>query len=1093
MNLKKYVVYWLVLLLCSLATTNIHAANIIENGTFDEGYFPWDAPGWWAGGAGDSAVDERGRFCTTVTALGTADWGAQLRQSQLAFVSGENYQVSLRAWSSVPVTMQMSATDESAGFVWIFGGDITIDSPLGGDGQVITVSFNAGADSDSGHFRFLLGGGNVPVGETVCFDDIVVDAPSADINLIENGTFDSGFEPWALGEFGGAATPFLDEGRGCVLVDDPGAESWSLQVRVNGLDYVENGEYLFRADAWSSAPVNIQVAGVDESAGFVWHFGQDVAIDAPLDAEPQKLSVDFVNGGGVTENGIFRFLLGNGHVEAGTTICFDNIELLAPSNSEIEEPVEPAVYVNAHGYLTAFDKYAVYVALEEYGDVTSPRAWSLFSGETSVASGETIYRGLDEGSGDHVHGINFGHIQTEADNYTLVVTEGDNRYTSQPFAIRDDLYATLKYDALSYFYHNRANTPILADVVGDIWARPAGHVSDSAVQTIECQTDSSDPACRTLDSSGGWYDAGDHGKYVVNGGISVWTLLNQYERAQVLGSDAGEFADGAMTLPAEENGNGTPDILDEARWEIEWFLTMQIPADYPLAGMVHHKMHSEYWTGLPTAPHEDDVSRYVHPPSTTATLNFAAVTAQCYRVYKALDANFANGCLQAAEVAYAAAKANDFIPATSNGNGGGTYGDNNASDEFYWAASELYLSTGKQAYAQDMQASVHHLSLEDVQYGQAAMGWGTTQALGLLSLATVGPQYNADESWVAQARNAVISVAELYVGHTEFQAYGLPMWTGGMYWGSNSNVTNDMIMLGLAHDFSCDERYLETMHTNMHYLLGNNPLGVSYVSGYGENDMKEPHHRFWANVVNSDFPPVPAGVIAGGPNSLLQDPIAQSALQGCDPLKCYIDHWESYSTNEVTINWNAPLAWTAAYMDQWSDASLKAAAQSRCAIRNQHFSSFEDDTRSWSKHGAGEISVVEGGTRGDNALEVDGCGYTYLDTPQFSTTEFEVLGDSLAIDVMLPDAQDNPHWLGNISFHITLPSAGIHNQWIDMVPLTDDSLGSWFTAKVALPASIKAALAEEHEGLISVALNTSNCSAPLLVDNLRFTGNTHAR
>ncbi|WP_086933965.1 glycoside hydrolase family 9 protein [Agarilytica rhodophyticola] len=1089
---KKFMFCWLVAGASLFGTVNINAANILENGTFDNGLASWEPPGWWTGGDGNFAVDERGRFCTTVTALGTNDWGAQLRQSNLTFIAGENYDVSLRVWSSVPVSLPMSATDESDGFVWLFGNNINIDSPLEGEGQVINMSFSSAADTESGTFRFLMGGGTVPIDETVCFDDIVVDAPAP--NLIENSTFDNGYEPWIVAEFGSTAQANADDGRLCVLAEDPGPDPWSLQVRADGLQFIESASYVFSADMWSSAPVNLQVSGVDESNGFVWHFGQDVAIDAPVGGDPQQVEVTFVNGAGTTENGRFRFLMGDGHVTPGTTVCMDNVKLVDPSGSEApEEPAPAAVYVNSYGYMSSLSKIATFTPAEDSEDKTTARTWTLYNGESPVASGMSSYHGLDEGSGDHVHRIDFSGVRTEMDNYTLVVSEGELSHSSEPFAIGSDLYEPLKYDALAYFYHNRSATPILAELVGQTWARPAGHLDDDAVQTFFCTIDPADPACRTMNSIGGWYDAGDHGKYVVNGGISVWTLLNQYERAQALGSDMSEFADGAMALPLTETTNGVPDLLDEVRYELEWFLTMQVPAPYPMAGMVHHKMHNEYWTGLPLAPHEDTVTRYVQPPSTAATLNFAAVMAQCHRIYKAFDSAFASTCLNASKVAYAAAKANDFIPATNNGNGGGTYGDDFVEDEFYWAASELYLSTGEAAFAQDMQASDRHLTLEAVRYGQSIMSWGSTQALGLISLATVGPLYNAEESWVQQARKVLVSVADFYESNTATQGYALPMQTDNMYWGSNSNVTNDMIVLGLAHDFTCDERYLETMHTNMHYLMGHNPLGISYISGYGEKDMKNPHHRFWANVPASGYPAPPPGVIAGGPNSQLQDPIAQAELQGCDPLKCYIDDRESYSTNEVTINWNAPLAWAAAYLDQWGDAELQAAAAARCELRNKHFSSFEDGERSWSKRGPAEIATVEGGTRGSYALEVNGCGYTFMDSPAFSTNEFEILGDRIAIDMLLPNLQDDIHWFGQLTFHLTLPSANMHNEWIGSVELTGQPLGSWFTTGVELPAATKAALAGEHDGFITVALNTNNCSAPLMFDNLRFVGNTRGR
>ena len=105
----------------------------------------------------------------------------------------------------------------------------------------------------------------------------------------------------------------------------------------------------------------------------------------------------------------------------------------------------------------------------------------------------------------------------------------------------------------------------------------------------------------------------------------------------------------------------------------------------------------------------------------------------------------------------------------------------------------------------------------------------------------------------------------------------------------------------------------------MDYLLGRNPLAQSYASGYGEKALQNPHHRFWAHQVNAKYPKAPPGVISGGPNSTIDDPYSKGAgLRGCAPEKCYIDHCEAYSVNEIAINWNAPFAWTAAWLDEKS-------------------------------------------------------------------------------------------------------------------------------------------------------------------------------
>jgi endoglucanase len=138
-------------------------------------------------------------------------------------------------------------------------------------------------------------------------------------------------------------------------------------------------------------------------------------------------------------------------------------------------------------------------------------------------------------------------------------------------------------------------------------------------------------------------------------------------------------------------------------------------------------------------------------------------------------------------------------------------------------------------------------------------------------------------------------------------------------WGSNSDVANNMIILALAHDFTKDEKYLEGVVLGMDYLLGRNPLDQSYIAGYGARPLTHPHHCFWSNQKknDSDYPPPPPGTIAGGPNTSLQDPWVKAAgLEGCAPLKCYLDHIEAWSVNEVAINWNSALAWVAAYLDE---------------------------------------------------------------------------------------------------------------------------------------------------------------------------------
>jgi endoglucanase len=594
-------------------------------------------------------------------------------------------------------------------------------------------------------------------------------------------------------------------------------------------------------------------------------------------------------------------------------VCIDNVKLTDAQFQRAEEAKSgppPDVRVNQLGYLVDLPKRATLRS-----DASSPLAWELRNDAGAVVmSGKTVVFGDDAASGERVHVADFSSYRTPGKGYTLHTEKS----TSYPFAIATDIYRRLKYDALAYFYHNRSGIPITMPYAGgEPWTRPAGHTGDSSVP---CAPGS---GCNySLDVHGGWYDAGDHGKYVVNGGISVWTLLDLYERTKHLGSSLADFGDGKLAIP--EHSNGVSDLLDEARWELEFLLRMQVPEGKPHAGMVHHKIHDKEWTGLGLAPHEDKIQRYLYPPSTAATLNLAAVAAQAARIWQGIDAAFAARCLQAAERAWSAAEANPQVLApASSSPGGGPYDDANVGDEFYWAASELFITTGKKAFQDFLERSPYHRAVPrsggtGTSEGASGMTWQSTQALGTISLAVVPNRL--PPAAVAAMKKSVQEAADDVLQTIAKQGYGVPVRPGAgntLPWGSNSLVANNLVILALAHDLTGDARYLIGVATGMDYLLGRNPLAQSYVTGYGARAVHNPHHRFWAHQANARYPSPPPGALAGGPNSGLQDPYAQGAgLAGCAPEKCYVDHIESWSTNEITINWNAPLAWVAAYLDE---------------------------------------------------------------------------------------------------------------------------------------------------------------------------------
>ncbi|MEU3251908.1 glycoside hydrolase family 9 protein [Streptomyces sp. NPDC006997] len=724
--------------------------------------------------------------------------------------------------------------------------------------------------------------------------------------LIVNGDFSAGTAPWWWTENSPGA---VVDGRLCADVPAGTANPWDAIIGQNGLALTAGEGYTLSYTATSTVPVtirtNVQMA--------VEPWTTELSAAQPVGTSAERVTHTFT---AAADHDAAQLAFQIGGSAEAFTFCVDDVSLRGGSAPPPYEPdTGSPVRVNQVGYLTNGPKNGTVVT-----DATEPLTWTVNAADgTQQASGTTAPAGVDPTSRQNVHTFDFSSVTTPGDGYTVTVGEDE----SEPFSIGDDLYDSLRTDALAYFYHNRSGIEIDADIVGEEYARPAGHLGVSPNQgdtDVPCQPGVCD---YRLNAAGGWYDAGDHGKYVVNGGISVAQLMSTYERTLTAQhADGAPLGDGRLRLP--EHGNATPDILDEARWQLDFLMRMMVPEGEPLAGMAHHKLHDRAWTGLPLRPDQDPQPRELHPPTTAATLNVAATAAQCARLFAPYDADFAARCRTAAVTAWNAAKAHpDVYADPDDGTGGGTYADNDVRDEFYWAAAELFLTTGQDTYRQEVLRSPLH-GHTDLVFPAGGISWGSVAGLGALDLATVPGKLTADQ--LQSVRTMVTGAADRYAADSAEAAYGLPYApSDGRYvWGSNSQVANNMVVLGTAHDLTGEAAYRDAVLRGLDYLLGRNPLNQSYVTGYGERDSHNQHHRFWAHQLDPALPNPAPGSLAGGPNSGIEDPVAQSKLQGCAPAMCYIDDIESWSTNEITINWNAPLAWVASYVDDLGSGGARS-------------------------------------------------------------------------------------------------------------------------------------------------------------------------
>ncbi|MBM2619707.1 glycoside hydrolase family 9 protein [Actinoplanes sp. LDG1-06] len=717
--------------------------------------------------------------------------------------------------------------------------------------------------------RILVGGVAVAL---VLAGSAVAYAEDEPYNQVTNGTFDSGTAPWVA--YGGSSGKLKAvDGQACVDTGTGTINPWDSMLALPYLRIQNGVSYTLTFSARTTVPIPVTVV-------FQQNSGAYSTVLASTRTIPTTLTTYTLTGTGKGEfaDGQLGFQFGG---QAQTTFCIDDVSLVGGEPFPPYVPdTGPRMRVNQAGYLPDGPKGATLVTA-----ATKAVPWQLTTAAGKVVrSGVTKPQGVDPTSGQNVQTLDFTSYRASGDGYTLTADGA----TSHPFPIRKDIYAALPRDSKTLFYTQRSGTPIL-DSVAPGYARPAGHIGvapnqgDTAVPCLAPAAFADNWTCSagyTRDVTGGWYDAADHGKYVVNGGIAVAQLLSEYEQ-----------------------GNRDPKLLDEIRWELDFLLKMQVPAGQPLAGMAYHKITDTSWTGLPLDPAKDAKPRALHRPSTAATLNLAAVAAQGARVF---GSPYAERLLAASEVAYKAAKANPalYAPAADTA-GGGAYADTNVADEFYWAAAELALTTKKPVYTVDLLKSP--LSRTDV-FDPDGFYWGSVAALGRLDLATVGRD--------PLAKLSVIAAAEKIIKLQKKQAYGQPYApsTGKWAWGSNGNLLNNVVVLATAARITGFDRYRDAALSGVDFVFGRNALNISYVTGYGSVYAKNQQSRMYAHQLDPSLPNPPVGTLAGGPNSGLNDPLSALRLAGCLPQFCYMDDINSYATNELTINWNSALSWVSSFL-----------------------------------------------------------------------------------------------------------------------------------------------------------------------------------
>lgn len=466
----------------------------------------------------------------------------------------------------------------------------------------------------------------------------------------------------------------------------------------------------------------------------------------------------------------------------------------------------------------------------------------------------------------------------------------------QQVIIAEKPYGDITVAAMKSYYLQRTGMPIEEKYAGK-YARPAAH-PDTNVQIHPSAASPQRPAGTVIESPYGWYDAGDYNKYIVNSGFTVGTMLMAYQINK-------ENLD-KMNLNIPESGNNIPDFLDEIMYNLKWMLTMQDPAD----GGVYHKLTTPNFEGF-IMPKDCKQQRYVVQKSTQAALDFAATMALAARIYNAYSeyGEFCKEATAAAERAYAWAVKNPGVMYDQPGNNEkydpdvatGMYDDKNAEDEFFWAATELYLTTKQTAYlAQAKAFSPKKFMLPSWGNisGLGAMQWlnqvilGTEEAKDICTNCMKKSLKAQCDKWIEEMNGS--SFHSVTGNHAE-----------DFIWASNSEMgAGRGIMLMYQYALTKDSKYRDAAMSTLDYIFGRNATGYCFVTGFGTQRVMHPHQRLSSADGITD--PLP-GFLIGGPNRGQQDKEHVPPYPSSIPDESYMDHEGSYASNEVAINWNAYL------------------------------------------------------------------------------------------------------------------------------------------------------------------------------------------
>lgn len=517
-----------------------------------------------------------------------------------------------------------------------------------------------------------------------------------------------------------------------------------------------------------------------------------------------------------------------------------------------------ALQMNTLGYLPTADKVA-----------NSSQSFHFFQ-LIDTNTDKVVFEGNAEGPmsqadlGVDVWTANFTTI-TKPGTYRLQL---DNGTVSEPFKIAADVYNFAFNTAMRGFYLWRCGTDISGEFNGNRFEHKACHLNDAYLDYLG-------RAGKMKDGTGGWHDAGDYGKYIVNAGITVGMLFFAWD----------QFNDKLknVNLGLPETAKAYPPFLEELKWETDWMLKMAYPDS---SGRISHKLTRTNFSGF-IMPEDDQEKRFFTEWGSAATANFVAVMAMAGRYFMPYDTAYAQHCLIMAKSSYAFLTSHPEYKRFEQGdfNTGGY--QTTDEDDRLWAVAELWETTGEQIYLDDLEKRINAINSQV----KVDWDWGDVSNMGVFTY-LLSEREGKNEILINDVKREVLQTAMEISGTAHLDVFNRPL--GNIYyWGCNGTVTRQVLNLQVANSISPTPLFVKTSLNAIHHLFGRNYYARSFVTGLGSNPPMKPHDR--RSAADGIVAPWPGYLVGGGQTST-----------------DWVDDEGSYTTNEIAINWQAALVYALA-------------------------------------------------------------------------------------------------------------------------------------------------------------------------------------